>query len=164
VKYTDCFEGFNMDKQSGKRKENDSVRHFFWLFLLLALAAAIWSQVLPAQVRADTPIITIRPTIISPPWVNIPDANLKVALHTLCGVPMIEELTRFDLAGLTGTLNIVGKGIANLEGIQYCTNISTLSSSNNPISSLPDMTGIILTAASSLPYRRLSGRSRSCRA
>lgn len=83
-------------------------------------------------------------TIIDPSlWpVNIPDANLNAFLHVKCGKPMSEPLTRGDLAGLTGTLNIEGKGIANLEGIQFCRNIEKLNAIDNPLSNLPNMSGM----------------------
>lgn len=75
--------------------------------------------------------------------VNIPDANLHQALREACNLlPYMITLkypTNKELAGLTGTLNIESKGIKNLEGIQYCVNISELAASYNPLTSIPDM-------------------------
>lgn len=75
--------------------------------------------------------------------VTIPDANLHQELRKACNMlPYILDPrypTNKMLAGLTGTLNIEGKGIKDLTGIQYCINISELAASYNSLTSLPDM-------------------------
>lgn len=85
------------------------------------------------------PSITI-PSLLLP--ANIPDPNLNAALHTACGKALSEPLYRSDLAALTGSLSVDSRNIANLEGIQYCTGITWLNASGNPLSALPNMSGM----------------------
>jgi hypothetical protein len=95
------------------------------------------------------PIITIHPPLITifpiDPLlvVDIPDANLNAALHTRCGIPMTEPLRRGDLYALTGSLNLTGRDIANLEGVQYCRQIHVLNASENPLTALPNMSAMV---------------------
>ncbi|MFA5585720.1 MAG: hypothetical protein WDA02_04145 [Saccharofermentanales bacterium] len=78
--------------------------------------------------------------------VTIPDANLHQELRKACNMmPYILDPrypTNKMLAQLTGTLNLEGKGIQNLDGIQYCKNITQLNLAQNPVSSFPDMTNM----------------------
>lgn len=111
--------------------------------LVIALAGAA-----PAGLQAFTliPTWTINPsfTLLDPSlWpVNIPDANLNAALHTACGKPLADPLLRGDLAALTGPLVISNKNIANLEGVQFCTQITRLDASSNPLAGFPDLNGM----------------------
>ncbi len=120
---------------------------FFFLtvvFVVLAVSS------LPFTVYADhPPMVTLipipRPTFPITPLdfvVNIPDANLRAALHTLTGVPAAEEIYQSDLAALSGSVNLENKSIANAEGVQYCKNITYLSLSRNDLTNLPSMTGM----------------------
>ncbi len=68
--------------------------------------------------------------------VNIPDAKLKAKLKELTGVGSA-AIKRSDLAMLTGGLNLAGLGIAKVEGLQYCENISAISLMNNKVADLP---------------------------
>ena len=75
--------------------------------------------------------------------VDIPDPNLHAALSKACGKKQTAShpypLTNKDLAKLTGTLGLSGRNIKNLEGIQYCINVHSISASDNPLSNFPDM-------------------------
>lgn len=77
-------------------------------------------------------------------YVDIPDPNLNTALRQACNKPPFildpTPLTNLDLAKLTGTLHVPNKGIKDLEGIQYCINITQLNVYENPLTSFPDMT------------------------
>jgi Leucine-rich repeat (LRR) protein len=95
------------------------------------------------------PTFTVGPILLP---VTIPDANLNIALHTACGKPLGETIYRHELAALTGSLLLNGRNIANLEGIQYCSNITYLDASQNPLSTLPAMNGM-----TNLGTLRLSG-------
>ena len=69
--------------------------------------------------------------------VSISDSKLKAALHTATGIAAQTPIKRSDLAKLTGGLDLSGKGIAKLEGLQYCENITALKLSSNNIADLP---------------------------
>ena len=68
--------------------------------------------------------------------VEIPDNNLKAELNKKIGQADGEPIYSSQLEQISGKLTIVGKGIQNLEGIQYCTNIQELDLRNNNISDL----------------------------
>lgn len=67
--------------------------------------------------------------------INIPDFNLKKALNTKFNSPDDAPITRVQLESLLA-LNLTGVGINNLEGLQYCKNLSYLGLSKNEISDL----------------------------
>jgi len=79
------------------------------------------------------------PTLAIP--VNIPDPNLKAALHEVTGVPPGNPILRSDLSALTLNLNLNGKGISDIEGLQFCNNIQGLFLSNNDLYSLTSSLG-----------------------
>ena len=56
--------------------------------------------------------------------VYIPDINLERAFREACGVPY-ETLLKTDLERIT-TLDLRGRGIQSLEGLQLCANLQTL--------------------------------------
>jgi hypothetical protein len=126
--------------------------------LLLLVAAVAWSVPqtgVSSESSDDTsmplgwiPIITLHPPLVTvfpiDPLlvVTIPDAHLSEALHARCGVPTSEPLHRGDLYALTGSLDLSDRGIADLEGVQYCRQILVLNASENPLSTLPVMTSM----------------------
>ncbi|WP_052952004.1 leucine-rich repeat domain-containing protein [Paraclostridium benzoelyticum] len=67
--------------------------------------------------------------------INIPDFNLKKALNTKFNSPDDAPITKVQLESLLA-LNLTGVGINNLEGLQYCKNLSYLGLSKNEISDL----------------------------
>ncbi len=69
--------------------------------------------------------------------VNIPDAKLKAKLKALAGVSASAAIKRSNLAMLTGGLDLSGLGIAKVEGLQYCENITAISLVDNKVSDLP---------------------------
>ena len=139
--------GTSMPRSSGCRR---SLRRFAALFAaLLAIPAAALVAGPGVSVSAGGfPIITVHPPIVTfvpiDPFliVTVPDANLAAALRARCGLAATDPIRRGDLYALTGTLNVFGKGIADLEGVQFCRNITSLNASNNPLSSLPDVSGM----------------------
>lgn len=64
--------------------------------------------------------------------INIPDFNFKKALNKKFNSPEDSPVTRGQLESLLA-LNLTGMNIKNLEGIQYCTNLSYLGISKNEI-------------------------------
>ena len=119
------------------------------LIVLLFICAAffVFTGFTDTYERDDpqaSPIFSIGPIFTTLDFiVHIPDANLNAALHTAAGVPPANYIVSADLKALTGGLNLADKGISNLEGIQFCSNITALNLDRNNISSLlPNMSGL----------------------
>ncbi|XZM35304.1 putative mucin/carbohydrate-binding domain-containing protein (plasmid) [Clostridium perfringens] len=66
-------------------------------------------------------------------YVNIPDQKLKLELNKNLGSDRApdQNITDSELAQISGTLDLNNKGIRNIEGLQYCTNITRLSLPKN---------------------------------
>ena len=64
--------------------------------------------------------------------VNVPDANLAAILREALGKPPGEAITALELSRLT-QLNAGESNIADLTGIEYCTNLTELHVGGNPI-------------------------------
>jgi len=109
------------------------------------------------QSRLFTTIITL--TLLwamvigcaGPKTVTFPDVSLEAAIREALNVSLGEELTIEELASLT-TLSICGsEGITNLSCLDYCTNLTELSISNNqisdvsPLSPLTNLTSLYLS-------------------
>lgn len=73
--------------------------------------------------------------------VNIPDANFANALRSLTGTPSNAALTDTALAGLTGTIDLSGRGITDISGIHYLANVEYLNLSLNQIEDIPSRIG-----------------------
>jgi hypothetical protein len=110
-----------------------------WVVAVFMLAASF--MIFADTSHAAYPHVPV-PTFHFDPVVNVPDPKLNTALHTLTGVPAAEKLHKSDLTALTGNVAIENKGIADAEGIQYCTNITYLSLLKNPLTNIPSMTGM----------------------
>lgn len=81
-------------------------------------------------------ILIKRPVYAQTPAI-IPDANLKMALYQACGLDPDQVLYKEHLGELTGSLDLSGKHIASLEGIEAAVYLESLDASDNPLSSLP---------------------------
>lgn len=73
--------------------------------------------------------------------VDLPDAALRAAVNAALGRRAMDQLNRGELAALT-TLNISGRDIASLEGLQYAVNLVTLDASNNSITDTSPIEGL----------------------
>ena len=69
--------------------------------------------------------------------VTIPDANLNGALHQILGTPASEPITTEQLASITGSVNLSGRSISDIDGVQYLTGVTSLDLSLNSFSSIP---------------------------
>lgn len=98
----------------------------FILFLIFLFVG--WTAGFNRPVHAQTPAV-------------IPDQNLKKALHEACKVPLNEKLYKENLGELTGDLDLSGKNITSLEGIEAAIYVEGLDASDNPLSSLPEDMG-----------------------
>lgn len=109
------------------------------IFICAVFIASVQAESLTEQNENEPGItITIAPIFTKLDFiVNIPDPNLKAALHEKTGVPEGHNILGGDLKALTGALSFQGLGIANIEGIQYCENVTSLSFNINLISTLP---------------------------
>ena len=112
------------------------------LIVLIFICAAffVFSGFTDTYDKSDpqaSPIFSIGPIFTTLDFiVNIPDANLRAALHAATGVPPANNIVSGDLKALTGNLILNDKGISDLEGIQYCSNITGLYLDRNSISTL----------------------------
>ncbi len=68
--------------------------------------------------------------------VNIPDANLKQAIQSAAGLSAGSPVTVEDMFSLTGSLNLSGLSIAALTGLEYAIHVTSLTISDNAITSL----------------------------
>lgn len=73
--------------------------------------------------------------------VLFPDPNLETAIREAIGWPT-GDIMYCDLQDLTG-LTALGRGIIELEGLQYCTNLSTLQMSANQITDISALAGLV---------------------
>ncbi|WP_195513480.1 immunoglobulin-like domain-containing protein [Turicibacter sanguinis] len=73
--------------------------------------------------------------------VNIPDQSLKIALNEALGNSSESDITKKQLSTLK-VANLNGKGISNLEGLQYATNLTLLRLQDNQISDLSPLTNL----------------------
>lgn len=74
-------------------------------------------------------------------YVNIPDANLKAAVYQKLSLCINDFVTEDEMS----TINYLAannKNIYSLEGLQYCTNIQSLSLYNNKISDISPVTNL----------------------
>ena len=72
--------------------------------------------------------------------VNFPDPGLEAAIREAIGKPT-GDIHDTDLVGLTD-LNADNRGIVNLEGIQYCVDLTELSLNSNQISDIAPLAGL----------------------
>jgi len=72
--------------------------------------------------------------------VTFPDANLEAAIREALSKP-VGDIHASELATLT-SLNAEDKGIINLSGLEYCTNLTSLYLGSNQISDLTPLAGL----------------------
>ena len=74
-------------------------------------------------------------------WVNIPDANFILVLQDVIPAAIIGDQlnTESPVVAATYSLDLGGKGITNLFGIQFFTSLTSLTCSNNGLLLLPPL-------------------------
>jgi PKD repeat protein/sporulation protein YlmC with PRC-barrel domain len=87
---------------------------------------------------AETSFVT---TVKADSVVTFPDPNLEAAIRQTIGKPS-GDILRSDLAYLPGMLDLSGRGISNLAGLEYCTNLGWLGLRSNQISDLSPLAGL----------------------
>ena len=73
--------------------------------------------------------------------VDIPDANLRVAIETALGKASGTPITRAEMASLT-RLDAPNKNISDLTGLEFATNLTRLSLGENQISDVAALSGL----------------------
>ena len=73
--------------------------------------------------------------------VDIPDQQLRVAAYDALGIPTDASVTRADMLQLTG-LDVTDRGIENLSGLEFSTNLTWLALGYNPITDLRPIAGL----------------------
>jgi len=87
--------------------------------------------------------------------VSFPDGNLEVAVRDALGKPLGEEILAAELAKLT-TLHAESKRIANLSGLEYCTNLIVLDLADNQISDISPLSSLTNLTELSLALNQIS--------
>ena len=93
------------------------------------------------QKVGDPPVIT-QPEVIPGGQVHIPDPNLRAAITEELGKSINSHITAEEMKGL-GELHADSRGIRDLTGIQFATNLSELFLRDNQISDLSPIAGLI---------------------
>ena len=73
--------------------------------------------------------------------VTFPDENLEAAIRDALSKPPSGEITTTELAKLTA-LETIYSGIANISGLQYCTNLVSLILYQNQISDISPLSSL----------------------
>lgn len=73
--------------------------------------------------------------------VAIPDVSLRKEINLTLGRGALDQLNRGELSQLT-TLDISGKGVTSLVGLEYATNLTSLNLANNAVTSLASLSNL----------------------
>lgn len=77
--------------------------------------------------------------------VTVPDAALKSALITAADADSSGTLTEGELAALIGALDLSGKGIYDITGLEFVTSVTSLDLSDNRVRDISAISGLALT-------------------
>ena len=114
------------------------VRLLFGLWVVAAIVLAAPAERAAAQTGSATPV-------------NVPDANLRIALENALGKTRGETITRAEMATLTGTLDLSipywsgtppANAIGNLTGLEYLTGVEKLWLDFHRITDLRPLAGL----------------------
>jgi hypothetical protein len=94
-------------------------------------------------------------TVTVPSIVAIPDTNLKSALRTALSIPQSNEICKKEALLLT-RLDANSRGISNLEGLQYATNLTVLTLFGNSITDLTPLSGLTNLRILALSFNHIS--------
>ena len=86
--------------------------------------------------------------------VSFPDPELEAAIRSAIGIPTGDILDT-DLAGLR-SLHAGSRGITNLEGIQHCVNLTSLSLWGNAIVDISPLSGLINLTELKLGFNQIA--------
>ena len=94
-------------------------------------------------------------TTVSPRSVTIADANLRAVIGDSLSISPDSTITNADMLGLT-RLDAPNKGISNLTGLEFATQLDTLDLSNNRISNIDSLAGLTRLKKLSLGGNRIA--------
>ena len=116
--------------------DNERVQRDTWTSQFSNIVAALFSE--------DNIVITPVDDISTPPvsGVHIPDLQLRTAIHQTLGKPQNAQLSREDMLRLTN-LHADRKGIRDLTGLEFATNLERLELRHNAISDLTPLRNLI---------------------
>ena len=116
--------------------DNGRVQRDTWTSQFSNIVASLFSE--------DNIVITPVDDISTPPvsGVHIPDLPLRTAIHQTLGKPQNAQLTREDMQRLTN-LHADRKGIRDLTGLEFATNLERLELRHNAISDLAPLRNLI---------------------
>lgn len=98
-----------------------------------AYTTAVALRALSAAMQSDLAALAQR--------VDMPDQNLRAAINDALGRDQMSAISQGDMARLT-SLDISGRAIANLTGMQYAINLTSLNAQNNQIASTAPLSGL----------------------
>ena len=75
--------------------------------------------------------------------VNIPDTNLRAAITETLGKPARSQITRSDLLHLRYLEDAHDRGIRDLRGLEFATNLITIRANHNLIDDLSPLSGLL---------------------
>lgn len=72
----------------------------------------------------------------------VPDINMREAINQILARPAYTWVTETDMESFTGTLDISGRNIKSIEGMQYATGVTYINIYNNQISDITPLQGL----------------------
>ena len=116
--------------------ENGSVKRDTWTS---SFRDVMYALDYPQQV-GEPPVMT-QPDVIPGGQVHIPDSNLRAVIAEALGKSPNAPITAEDMKRLT-RLNVDGKDIRDLTGIQFATKLSVITGSGSKVSDLSPIAGL----------------------
>lgn len=95
--------------------------------------------------NGDSSIFTIKYNNIAIPEgsAGIDDGSFQIAVCDLLGQdPETYQVTQEDMASFTGTLNLNGRYLNNVNGLEYAVNIEGINLASNNLTDLPDLSNL----------------------
>ena len=163
VAYAAAVVGLETEVFLNKIKENVGLQNLGLLVLESGnMKRDTWTSSFGDIVFAlDFPERFTPPTVITPPKtipgaiVHIPDQNLRAAIAESLGKNPNAQITVEEMEGL-GRLTAENRGIHDLTGLQFATNLSRLYLRDNQISHLSPLAGLINLRNLKLDYNLIS--------
>ena len=155
VAYAAAVVGLETEAFQEKIRENVGLQNAGLLVLDSAngsMKRDAWTSSFPDILFAlDFPKLVDKPPVVTPPEqkpdavVRIPDPNLRAAIAEALGKSPNAPITVKEMEGLDnlGKLYVRSKGIRDLTGFQFATNLKGLSLEDNQISDLSPLAGLM---------------------
>ena len=163
VAYAAAVVGLETEVFLNKIKENVGLQNLGLLVLESgSMKRDAWTSSFGDIVFAlDFPERFTPPTVITPPKpipgkvVRIPDLNLRAAIAEALGKGPNAPITAEEIARL-GRLDVPNRGIQDLTGLQFATNLSRLYLRGNQVSDLSPLAGLIQLRELTLTFNPVS--------